>query len=391
MPTNVSASMSTIADALKLFYLDGLIYQANEAASVFLAQIEKTSRNVEGSQVVIPLSYGVTGGIGARGESDALPTSNPRKFKQMKVDTKNLFAVIQITDKVIQASRSNRGAFIQALESELTKAETDVKRDISRQVMGDGTGLLATVASVSSNGTTHTVTVDSAKHFYEGMLIDCYTTTTKDTSAAEVTSVDKVNNQIVFVSTTAPEAADLIYLAGNKNQELSGLTKIMTADNTLYDLDRSTHKWFNPTVKNVAGEISEVKIQEGIDDAEDETGSQINFLVGSKGVRRAYQNLLTAQKVIANSLELKGGFKALDYNGIPLVGDKYVPSGTLHALDLGDYFMGQMAEWDWMDRDGSILKLVQGYAVYTAQLRKYCELCAQRPKGSVRFYGITEH
>ena len=91
MPTNVSASMSTIADALKLFYLDGLIYQANEAASVFLAQIEKTSRNVEGSQVVIPGLWGLLGGIGARGESDAPLTSNPRKFKQMKVDTKNLF------------------------------------------------------------------------------------------------------------------------------------------------------------------------------------------------------------------------------------------------------------------------------------------------------------
>lgn len=384
-------SMTTIANALKYWYLDGLRYQLNEAASIFLSQLERTQEHVEGYKVKMALSYGVTGGIGNRSDTGTLPTVNPRKFVQAEWDTQNLFARIQVSDKAIQSSRSARGTFIQALTHELEKAEKDAKKDLSRQVMGDGTGKLATISAVSSAGNTHTCTLDSAKWFAEGMLIDVYTGDTKDTSEAEVTSVDKVNKQIVFVAATAPEAEDVIYVAGNKGLEISGVGKVMTADNTLYNINRSTSKWFNPLIKAVNGEISEVKIQEGIDDAEDEVGNIINFLLTSKGVRRAYQNLLTAQKSIVNSLDLKGGFKAISYNGMPLAADKYVPAGTLYGFSLENWKLYEVADWGWMDEDGNILTRVSQKPVYEATLRKYCDLGCDLPRGQVCFSGITEH
>lgn len=383
--------MTAIANALKYWYLDGLRYQLNEAASVFLAQLERTQEHVEGNKIKMPLSYGVTGGIGNRSDTGILPTVNSRKFIQAEFDTKNMFARIQVSDKAIEASRSSRGAFIAALTHELEKAEKDAKRDASRQVMGDGTGKMATVTAITSVGNVHTVTLDSAKWFAEGMLIDVYTSTTKDTSEAEVTSVDKANNQIVFTATTAPEADDVIYLAGNKDMELTGVDAVMTADNTIYGINRAINKWFNPTIKAVNGEISEVKIQEGIDDAEDETGNVINFLIGPKGVRRAYQNLLTAQKTNIDIMNLKGGFKAISYNGIPFTADKYAPAGTIQAFSLGNWKMYEMADWDWLDKDGNILVRVSQKPVYEATLRKYADLGCDLPKGQVRFTGITEH
>jgi len=35
-------------------------------------------------------------------------------------------------------------------------------------------------------------------------------------------------------------------------------------------------------------------------------------LIAEKGVKRAYQNLLAAMKQIVNTIDLKGGFKALE-------------------------------------------------------------------------------
>ena len=384
-------SMTSIANALKYWYLEGLRYQLNEQASVFLAQLERDQEHVEGYKIKMGLSYGVTGGIGNRSDTGTLPTVNPRKFVQAEWDTLNIFAKIQVTDKAIQASRSNRGAFIQALAHDMEKAERDAKRDYSRQVMGDGTGKLATVTAVSSSSTTHTVTLDSAKWFAEGMLISVYTSATEDTAETEVTSVDKDNNKIVFVATTAPEANDVIYTAGNKDLELTGVAKVMTADNTLYNIARATNKWFNPTIKAVSGEISEVKIQEGIDDAEDETGNTIDFLICEKGVRRAYVNLLSAMKQIVNTLDLKGGFKGISFNGIPLVADKYCASGELLALSLANWKMYEMADWDWMDSDGNILFRNTNTPVYNAVLRKYADLGCDLPKGQVRFTGIQRH
>lgn len=383
--------ISAVANALKYWYLDGLRYQINEQAGIFAAQVERTQEHVEGYKIKMPLSYGVTGGIGNRVDTGTMPTANPRKFSQAEWETLNIFARILVTDKAIQASKSNRGAFINALTHDLEAAERDAKRDYSRQIMGDGSGLLATVTAVSSVSTTHTVTVDSAKWFGEGMLIDCYTTTVKDTSEAEVTIVDKANSQITFVATTAPEVGDLIYMAGNKDLELTGVKKVMTADTELYGITRSANKWMNPTILAVSGEISEVKIQEGIDDAEDEAGNIIDFLLGSKGVRRSYQNLLTAQKSNTQIMELKGGYKAISYNGIPLAADRYVPSGVLNAFSLKNWKLFEMADWDWLDEGGGIVTRVSQTAKFEAILRKYADLGCDLIKGQVQFTGITEH
>jgi hypothetical protein len=388
-------SMTAIQNALKYWYLDGMRYQINEAASPFAAQLERTSEHVEGYKIKMPLSYGVTGGIGMRTDTGTLPTVNPRKFVQAEWETLNCYVKIQVTDKAIQASRSNRGAFIAALTHDMEAAERDAKRDYSRQIMGDGTGKLATVSAVSSEDTTHTVTLDTdgskIKFFNVGMLIDVYTAETRDTSEAEVISVDKDNNQIVFVASTAPEAEDVIYLAGNKDGELTGLEKVLTADNTIYNINRSTSKWFNPTVKAVTGEISEIKIQEGIDDAEDDAGNTIDFLMAEKGVVRAYKNLLGAQKAIVNTIEIKGGFRAVSFNGIPLVGDKYCPNGTLYALSMKNWKFYEMADWEWMAEDGNILFRNTNTPVYNAVLRKYADLGCDLPRGQVKFTGITRH
>lgn len=341
--------MTTIANALKYWYLEGMRYQLNEQASAFLAQLERDQEHVEGYKIKMPLSYGVMGGIGNRSDTGDLPTVNPRKFVQAEWETKNIFARIQVSDKAIAASRSSRGAFISALTHDLEKAEKDAKRDLSRQVMGDGTGLLAKVIDVSTSGNTHTVTLDSAKWFAEGMLIDCYTGTTKDTSETEVKSVDKATNKIIFDATTAPAANDLIYLAGNKDMELTGVAAVMDDDNTIYGINRATNKWFVPTIKAVDGEISEIKIQEGIDDAEDEAGNVIDFLIAEKGVVRAYKNLMGAMKQIVNTIDIKGGFKAVSFNGIPLVGDKYCRDGELLALSKANWKMYEMADWNWLN------------------------------------------
>jgi hypothetical protein len=347
-------SMTTIANALKYWYLEGLRSQINEQSSAFLAQLERTSEHVEGYKIKMGLTYGVTGGIGNRSDTGTLPTVNPRKFSQAEWETKNIFARIQVSDKAIAASRSSRGAFVQALTHDLEAAERDAKRDMSRQVMGDGTGKLATISAVDSSSTTHTCTLDSAKWLYEGMLIDVYTGDTKDTSEAEVLSVDKATKKVIFKATTTPAANDVIYLAGNKDAELTGVKAVMTADNVIYGINRANNKWFNPTLLAVNGEISEIKIQEGIDEAEDEAGNTIDFLIAEKGVKRAYQNLLAATKSIVNTIELKGGFKAVSFSGIPLVGDRYCTNGELLALSLKNWKMYEMDDWNWLNKSEAV-------------------------------------
>ena len=59
--------------------------------------------------------YGVNGGVGAGTETGYLPTAGGNQYKQFITDTKNLYGVINISDKSIKASANNSGAFVQLL------------------------------------------------------------------------------------------------------------------------------------------------------------------------------------------------------------------------------------------------------------------------------------
>lgn len=396
-------NLTLVAEALKSFYLEGLQYQLNDKASVLLAQMEKTSEDVQGKEIVMALRYGRVGGIGNRADDGTLPTPNSRKTKQAKWETKNIFSRFQITDKTIEASKTSRGAFASMLKQEIQDCETDAKLDLSRQVLGDGVGTLCTLtANGSHSGGAVTYTVDSTMYLAEGMLIDVVKAADgalrhADTGGVEITAVVSETSFIASGTANAGSDTDLVVVAGNYGLELTGVEAVINQDNSLYGIDRNNnlYKWLNSHLKNVNGEISETAIQSQIDEVNRSSGSDVDFLLCSLGVRRAYQNLQSAMKSHVNTLELKGGFSALSYSGgnkpIAVVADKYVKGGLMYGLDLADWKMYRMADWSWMNRDGNILSRVANKPAYEATLLSYCDIGCQRPKGQFKMYGITEH
>lgn len=396
----VGTNMAKVAEALKLFYLDGLRYQLNDKASPFLAQIEKTSENVVGKEIVMAMRYGRTGGIGNRDDDGLLPTPSGRKTKQAKWETKNFFARFRITDKTIEASKSSVGAFANMLETEISDCETDAKLDLSRQAQGDGTGKIATVAADATySNYVLTVVVDNPIHLAEGMLVDLRNASGAVTNGTEleVLSVDDQTNTITLSVASdisgSVELADGVFitLAGNYDKELTGTGAVFSTSGTLYGISKTDYPWLKPQVKALNGEISENAIQEMIDLVETRTASSINYIQVSHGVRRAYIDLLAATKQTVNTQDLKGGFKALSYNGIALVADRFTPSGCMQLFDLNDWAMYQMADFNWMDRDGSIMARVANRPAWEATLVKYCDIGCQRPRGQALITGITEH
>lgn len=397
-------NLASVSEALKEFYLDGLRYQLNDKASPFLAQIEKTSENVVGKEIVMAMRFGRTGGIGNRTDDGTLPTPNARKTKQAKWETKNFFSRFRITDKTIEASKSNVGAFANMLDQEISDAEVDSKLDLSRQALGDGVGKLATVTENSTYAAgppkALTVVVDSVRFLAEGMYVDLRAaadnTAIADCAELEVISVDDATKTVILlvtkdVSNSVKASAAYLVVSGNYNLELTGIGAVLSTSGTLYGISKTDYPWLKPQVKNLNGEISEGIMQEMIDLAETRSGSTINYIQCSLGVRRAYIDLLNATKQTVNTTDLKGGFKALSYNGIALAADRFIADGQMQFLDMNDWAMYQMADFNWMDRDGSIMSRVANVPAWEATLVKYCDIGCQRPRGQALIYGITEH
>ena len=390
----MAQTMSTMEQALKIYYIDAIRYQLNDKVSPWLARVERNSKDISGSKAKMALKYSVSGAVGARDEYGNLPIPSARKYQQAEWETKNIYGRIRISDKLMKASRNRKGAFVSQLDAQLEDLLTDTKLDVSRQSMGDGTGKLFTVGAAGANNST-TVPVDNVQYLMENMLIDFITKSSGNEVKTDcrIVAIDRDAKTILLDKKVTVASTEIGVIAGAYNKEMTGLAKVFDHTNfeTIYGINRTNNKWFRTNTVNVNNEISEVKIQEGLDEVEIAAGEPVDFLISSYGVRRAYLYYMSSQKRIVNTIEIKGGFKAPEFNGIPLVADRFMPAKTMYGLTTKDWNLYEIGDWDWMAEDGAILSRTADKAAYEATLIKYADLGCSKLRGQVQFTNITEH
>ena len=206
--------------------------------------------------------------------------------------------------------------------------------------------------------------------------------------------MDRLNNTIA-VDGTAVEGkiskGANMYLRGSRDYEITGLAAIFDMDKQLYGVDRSTSSVMKPYIARNMECISEKDIQIAIDTIEENSGSKINLIVCSAGVKRALVQYFRDYSIFMPTIECAGGYKAISFNGIPVVADRFCPAGTMYLLNTDDFKIHQLCDWKWLEgEDGKILKQVPGKPVYTATLVKYAELMCERPNGQGMITDIIE-
>ena len=380
--------LTTAQNALKDAYLVAACNQLNTKTNPLLAKIKQSSSDVYGKQIIKVAPVGINGGIGAGTETGELPTANENNYVQFKSTLKNLYGTIEISDKAIRASSVNSGAFVDLLNAEMEGLLAASKFNLGRMLYGDGTGAVGTVASYSAG----VATMDSVKNLIEGMVIDVYTADGGVVdSGLRIGYVDRVNKQVFFTTTPNGIAeGNIFYVQGSKDNEITGLGAIFNNSTTLYGLNRTANKWLNPYVSTKNQEISDAVMQEAVDFLEENTGSNIDFITCGAGVKRAYQQYLACYRRNIDVTELAGGYKAISFNGIPVVSDRFIPDDTLYMLDTSKFTLHQLCDWEWIEGEGGkILRQKAGYPAYTATLVKYADLICDQPNGQAKFSGIS--
>lgn len=386
-------TLNSADKALKTLYLGVVSEQLNTEINPLLAKIKQTTADVWGKEVRRVAQYGINGGVGAGTEDGELPIAAGNNYEQLVSTLKNLYGTIEISDKAMRASNNDAGAFVNLLNAEMEGLLKASSYHFGRMLFGDGTGILASV--ISAAGTT-TTCVD-VKNIVEGVVVDFITSAGEKISGAtgrRVLVVDRANNNFTVSGGELPSTivtGTKIVVQGSYNNEITGLGAIFKTTGSIYGLNRSTNKWLIPYIKNNVGEISETVIQAAIDYLEENAGSKVNFIVCSSGVKRAFQQHLAAYKRNVDVMDLKGGYKAISYNGIPIVSDRFCPKGTMYLLNTDDFALHQLCDWKWLEgEDGRVIKQVAGKPVYTATLVKYADLICSRPCGQAMLSGIGE-
>ncbi len=376
----------TADNVLKSYYLEAVSDQLDKSANPLLAQIKKTTSDVWGKDVRKLIRYGINGGIGAGSESGTLPSAAGNTYAQFVAPLKNLFGYIEISDKAIRASQNAEGAFVNLLNDEMDGLVKSSSYNFGRMLFGDGSGLLGKITASEST----VYTVDSVRNFAEGMIVDVYNASSSAATGRTVVSVDR-NKSTVTLSGSAISTPTgySIYLQHSKGLEITGLGAIF-GEGDLYGVTREGNGWMQPYIQTEVGDLTELAIQKAIDEVEARSGSKINFIICSWGVRRALFNLIASHRT-CETLELEGGFRALSFDGIPVVADRFCPEGTMYLLNTDDFGLHQLCDWQWLEgEDGSVLHQSANKPTFTATLVKYAELLCYRPAGQAMLAGITE-
>lgn len=391
-------TLDTANNALKEVYLGVLSNQLNTSINPLLTRINQTSSDVWGKEIRKVAPYGINGGIGAGAEDGDLPNSAENNYEQFVLSLKNLYGRLEISDKAIRASENSSGAFVNLLTSEMEGLIKASAFNFGRMLYGDGTGKLATI----TDNETGSVVVDSTKNLIEGMVVDILTASGSEVkSGLRIKAIDQATKTVTFTtspltSNTLKDAGDILCVQGSYKKEITGLGAIFNSTDSLYGLERSNYNWLIPymtdlssdsTTKNITDNI----IQKAIDDIEEHADSKVDFIVCSSGVKRNYQSYLAAYRSYINVLELEGGFKALSYNGIPLVSDRFAPENTMYLLNTNEFNLHQLCDWKWLEsEDGRVIRQTPGKATYQATLVKYADIICNKPRGQARITGITE-
>jgi hypothetical protein len=362
-----------------------------------------------GNEFRIPLKAKRNQAVGFRSEGEILPAPGNSEYTYLTEPMRYAYGLFNITGQLLKAASSNEGAFVSAFKQEMDDTVLTSKLDHNRAAYGNGTGTFTTVTDALN---TAVVGVASTINFRGGEVVDILTGAGAVVGplnhARTVVSVQRAALTITLNAgvTEARVAGHIIVRASSDstsavpnnsyNREIQGLQSLVGTA-TVHGVNPANYPFFQSTVTAVGGAISDTVLRNAKDAIGFESGADLETgldfaIITTRGIRRRYaDNLLANRQVsIAQPVKLHGGFTALMFDENPIFVDDSCPVGNVFGLSLRDFFWSQLADWDWMDEDGKVLKWESRRDRYIAVLYKYCQLGVTARNRHFRLTGVND-
>lgn len=315
----------------------------------FLSRIEKSSNHVWGKEIRV-------------GE---LP---------LRSELKNLYTKMQFSDKALRSAHGNE--LVRLISDEAEAAIKEASFNLQRQLLGDSSGRIRSTAEL-----------------YGGMRIDVFSEKAQIMNGA-VLEIDRKSNVAKLSNGRTLDfskpASWKAYASGAKGRELTGLAKILSNSEELYERKRADQPVLRAKIfDKVHGEFTTAELNGILGELESD-GARTDMIMVSTDVKYAYQNYLASNRLQMDTIELTDGFKAMSFYGIPMVADRIMPKGTIYALDTSTFTLQQLCDWRWLEYENGKILRGNDNGTYTAVLVKYCDLICTEPCKNARISGIEK-
>lgn len=392
---NQFASISSAVSILKNWYAGPIVSQFNDEIPLY-REIEKGKEKFNGQQVVRPVKVRRNPGIGATSDGGTLPAIGQQTTQQAQIAAKYNYLRFGITGPMIKASQGDKGAFVSAMEFEMSEGMTDLKQDINRQLFWDGTSDLAVVSAnaVGSNVITVTgreSTEDGSKFLDVGVVIDIYTSAgVLVASGLQITAISGTATATLTLNqAVTTSATDIVVRSGTYGNEVQGLLYTLDGGtSTIYNIDRSAYPSFQGNVVSNSSQALNLNfMKQGWNLGKRRGGAKYDAIFCDFDSERYYERLLIADKRYMGKVKGDGTFSNkdenyLEYGGIPVVPDKDCPTRFLF-LDTKQWKKYVLCELEWADETGTYLIAQTSADSFEARLRLFFNMFCEKPSAQV--------
>lgn len=393
----MAATLTTMQDAMKKLYLPRLRSTVN-TATVLSTRLEKNTEmtSVSGRNAIVPINIRPSEAIGARPDDGTLPTAQNQTFVECAIPYAFNYATIRITHPTIASTKNDAGAWAKVVSAEMEGIQRDLKNDFNRQYFGNGTGSLGTVASVSGQ----VITMDAGHSLKINMVLDIYNSALDTQDATDITVTAVSGNAVTVTGTlTGVGDGDVVVRTGSLNQEMMGLVGIIDDGSevaTLQGISRSSYPEWKSTVVDAGGALTATTLDDAILEIEANGEAALTCGITDRTQFRKIANLMVSDRRYTDTMELKGGFKAISWGDIPIFWDRDTPldgqnagKSQLFFLDENEIQRYELQDLDFDDTDGNVLHRVANKASYDATLFYYGNLGCTAPDNQGVIRNIT--
>lgn len=400
----MATTVSVVSNLLKRVYED-VWSDALNYGTPLRAKLASRRKDIDSITHYFPLRYALVQSGGARGDNQDLPAPTSSKWLQANESAKYNYWAVGVTGPTVAGTQSKGAAFANALTEEMNNAQKAFLLDINRQLFGDGQCTLCLANGAHSGTLTLTVsdgledTDGTDRRLYAGMLIDAWTTTTKEIDGAEISTIDSATQATMLTNVTCTDDAKIVRAgsrAASAYYEMNGLDGLIGTTGTVHGVDSSTYTWWvSPGIQTSLGTLDPQDMINCVQKIKQKRGDGMapDLIVTTDGCLNAYRDVIE-DSVRLEPLTIVGGFQTIAFHcggaAIPITTDLDCPKGRMYFLSTDEMELIELMGMKWDDRYGTEFFPTWRRDAWEARMVYYANLKTRARWAHSYLDGITE-